>query len=205
VKSDVYYLGTPNTAPVAAGGTQIYPNPFYLSMIPESPAISAVGAGGGYMWDSWGTNGPVMGPYTFWQPVRIGVNSAGIGDSLSATDVAELGIIRTAYGDTTIARDLVVYSDNHGEFMVTANGDFRTDLTACATNARAGGKHCNRGDRVGRATITAVADYPDFRGKHFPVASNAVTVDWSRGLRQGCAEGQGKGSRLCRWENERRR
>jgi hypothetical protein len=205
VKSDVYYLGTPNTAPVAAGGAQVYPNPFYLSMIPESPAISAVGAGGGYMWDSWGTNGPAMGPYTFWQPVRIGVNSAGIGDSLSATDVAELGIIRTAYGDTTIARDLVVYSDNHGEFMVTANGDFRTDLTACATNARAGGKHCNRGDRVGRATITAVADYPDFRGKHFPVASNAVTVDWSRGLRQGCAEGQGKGSRLCRWENERRR
>ena len=27
----------------------------------------------------------------------------------------------------SIARDLVVFSDNHGEFMVTANGDFKTD------------------------------------------------------------------------------
>lgn len=175
LKSDVYYLGTPNSA------AQTYPNPYYWSEIPESPFISAVAAGGGYLWDSWGTNGPVMGPYQFWVPVRIGVNSAGIGEALSSADITELGIIRTAYGDTTIARDLVVFSDNHGEFMVAANGDFKTDLSACATNALAGGKHCKPGDKVGRGTIVATADYPDFRGRHFPVASNAVTVDWTWG------------------------
>ncbi|WBL34758.1 hypothetical protein O0235_08110 [Tepidiforma flava] len=176
LKDEVYYLGTPNTA------SQVYPNPYYWTEIPESPFISAVAAGGGYMWDSWGTNGAPRGPYPFWTPVRIGVNSAGIGDpSLNATDVAELGLIRTYYGDSTIARDLVVYTDNHGEFMVAANGDFKTDLSQCATNALAGGKHCKPGDNVGRATITATADYPDFRGKHFPVLSNAVTVDWTWG------------------------
>jgi hypothetical protein len=62
--------------------------------------------------------------------------------------------------------------------MFAANGDFKTDLTACATNALAGGKHCKTGDKVGTATITATADYPDFVGKHFPVLSNAATVDW---------------------------
>ena len=177
IKSDVYYTGTPNAAAVVNGGDQRYPNPYYWTEIPESPAIPAVAAGGGFLWDSWGTSGP----YRFWVPVRIGVNSAGIGETLSSADITELGIIRTAYGDTTIARDLVVFSDNHGEFMVAANGDFKTDLSACATNALAGGKHCKPGDKVGRGTIVATADYPDFRGKHFPVASNAVTVDWTWG------------------------
>jgi hypothetical protein len=171
IKSDVYYLGTPNTT------SQIYPNPFYYSEIPESPYIPAVAAGGGYFWNSWGGDGA----YQFWKPVRIGVNSAGIGDSLTSTDTSELAIIRTAYGDSTIARDLVVYSDNHGEFMVAANGDFKTDLTACQTNVLAGGKHCKRGDKVGTGTITATVDYPDFRGKHFPVLSNAAKVDWTWG------------------------
>ena len=180
-KDDVYYLGTPNTPSVAAGGTQVYPNPYYWTEIPESPFISAVAAGGGYLWDSWGTSGPFMRPYPFWKAVRVGVNSAGIGEALSSADSSELTIIRNAYGDQTIARDLVVYSDNHGEFMVAANGDFKTDLSACATNALAGGKHCKPGDKVGKGTITATADYPDFRGKHFPVASNAVTVDWTWG------------------------
>ncbi|WP_322797235.1 hypothetical protein, partial [Tepidiforma sp.] len=181
IKSDVYYVGTPNTLSVAGGGTQVYPNPFYWSEIPESPAISAVAAGGGYLWDSFGTNGPADGPYAFWTPVLVGTNSAGIGEALSSTDVAELNVIRSVYGDNTIARDLVVYSDNHGEFMVAANGDFKTDLSACATNALAGGKHCKPGDKVGSGRINATVDYPDFRGKHFPVLSNTVTVEWTWG------------------------
>ncbi len=174
-KDEVYYLGTPNST------SQVYPNPYYWSEIPESPFISAVAAGGGYLWDSFGTNGPDDGPYPFWYAVVVGANSAGFGEALTSTDQSELGIIRGIYSDPTIARDLVVYSDNHGEFMVTANGDFKTDLSACATNALAGGKHCKPGDKVGTGTITATADYPDFRGKHFPVASNAVTVDWTWG------------------------
>jgi hypothetical protein len=172
IKSDVYYLGTPNVA-----AAQIYPNPFYYSEIPESPFIPAVAAGGGYFWNSWGGDGA----YQFWQPVRVGVNSAGLGDSFTAAQTSELAYIRTAYGDNTIARDLVVYTDNHGEFMVAANGDYRTNLTACATNVLAGGKHCKPGDKVGTGTITATVDYPDFRGKHFPVLSNAATVDWTWG------------------------
>ncbi|MCC6959463.1 MAG: hypothetical protein IT301_06415, partial [Dehalococcoidia bacterium] len=183
-KHDVYYLGTPDTAPVAAAGTQLYPNPFYIQDIPDSPFIPAVVAGGGYLWNTWGADGPGGDgqiPYEFWQPVLTGTNSEGIGDALSSTDVKELGLIRAAYDDDTIARDLVVYTDNHGEFMVTANGDFKTDLTACTTNVLAGGKHCKPGDKVGTGTITATVDYPDFRGKHFPVLSNAATVTWTWG------------------------
>jgi len=183
-KHDVYYLGTPDTPAVAQLGTQLYPNPFYIQDIPDSPFIPAVVAGGGYLWNTWGNDGPGgngQGAYEFWQPVLVGTNSEGIGDALSSTDTAELGIIRSAYGDSTIARDLVVYTDNHGEFMVTANGDFKTDLTACATNVLAGGKHCKPGDKVGTGSITATVDYPDFRGKHFPVLSNAATVTWTWG------------------------
>lgn len=187
-KEDVYYVGTPNSA------AQVYTNPFYYSNIPDSSLIPASVAGGGYFWDSWGPDGPAaagglyassgdgqlgQGPYHFWQPVFVGTNSAGIGESLTNSARGELVAIRAAYGDPSIARDLTLYSDNHGEFMVTANGDFNTDLTACATNALGGGKHCKPGDKVGKGTITATADYPDFRGKHFPVASNNVTVDWT--------------------------
>lgn len=185
LKQDVYYLGTPNTLPVASAGTQTYPNPFYISNIPDSPFIPAVVVGGGYLWDTWAFDGPGGAgdrSYRFWQAARIGVNSAGIGDvTLNALDTAELGIIRGVYGDPSIARDLVVYTDNHGEAMVAANGDFKTDLTACQTNVLAGGKHCKAGDKVGTGTITATADYPDFRGKHFPVLSNAAKVDWTWG------------------------
>ncbi len=178
IKSDVYYLGTPNST------AQVYTNPFYISNIPDSPFIPAVVVGGGYFWDSWGSDGPGglgQGVYRFWTPAIVGTNSAGIGDSFTSAQTTELAYIRDAYDDDTIARDLVVYTDNHGEFMVAANGDFRTVLTACQTNTLASGNHCAPGDKVGTGTITATVDYPDFRGKHFPVLSNAATVDWTWG------------------------
>jgi hypothetical protein len=129
LKDEVYYLGTPNNA-----AQQIYTNPYYITNIPGSPFIPAVVAGGGYLWNSWCLDGPGgngQGVYRFWQPVLVGTNSEGIGDpTLSAVDQLELGLIRSYTGDTSIARDLVVYTDNHGEFMVAANGDFKTDLTA---------------------------------------------------------------------------
>jgi hypothetical protein len=34
---------------------------------------------------------------------------------------------------------------------------------------------------VGNSTISATADYPDFRGKHFPVSTNTATVHWTWG------------------------
>jgi hypothetical protein len=178
LKRDVYYLGNPNTV------AQVFPNPYYITNIPAEPWISAISAGGGYLWDSWALDGPGgagKGPYEFWEFARIGTNIIGVGDALTAAEVDILNDIRAYYGDPSIARDGVVFSDNHGEFMVTANGDFKLDYSECATNAIAGGKHCHPGDLVGSSTITATVDYPEFRGKHPPVASNAVTVDWTWG------------------------
>jgi len=192
-KSDVYYNGTAN----AVG--QNYPDPFYLSNIPDSPFIPAIVVGGGYYWDSWGGDGPQardgfassfppgtggQGPYWFWTPVRVNVNpdNGALLDPLLNTTakMTELTAIGAAYDDV-VGRDFTVYTDNHGEAMVTANGDFNTDLSACAANALGGGKHCKPGDHVGAGTITATADYPDFRGKHPPVLSNTATVTWTWG------------------------
>ncbi|MCC7365777.1 MAG: hypothetical protein IT303_15540 [Dehalococcoidia bacterium] len=191
LKDEVYYIGTANSA------AQVYPNPFYIANIPDSGFIPAVVAGGGYLWNSWGNDGPAAfggeassvddglsgdGPYRFWEPAVIGGNSQGVMDTLvsnpASAKAIELEAIRDAYIDDTIARDLVVYSDNHGEFMVTANGDFNLTYDECDTNTLGGGKLCAPGDKVGSSTVTSTADYPDFRGKHFPVASNAVTVNW---------------------------
>ncbi|MGE3073109.1 MAG: hypothetical protein AB7N24_03210 [Dehalococcoidia bacterium] len=182
LKQDVYYNGAASSTNSIAA--QTFPNPYYITDIPASPFLPAVVAGGGTLWDTWSNDGPGGlgdGVYEFWEPAVIGANSQGFGDSLSSAQAKELQAIRDAYGDQTIARDLVVFSDNHGEFMVTANGDFKTDLTACTTNVLAGGKHCAPGDHVGTGTITATVDYPDFTGKHFPVLSNAATVTWTWG------------------------
>ncbi len=116
-------------------------------------------------------------------PVLIGTNPLGVTDtSVTSLQNTELAGIRATYGpDGTIARNLVIYTDNHGEGMVIANGDFKLDYSGCATNALAGGKHCKPGDKVGTSTITAVADYPDFRNKHYPLLSNVATVNWTWG------------------------
>jgi hypothetical protein len=63
--------------------------------------------------------------------------------------------------------------------MVAANGDFRLTYDDCAVNLLAGGIHCDVNDLVGTSTISAIADYPDFRGKHAPVrTTDAATIDW---------------------------
>ncbi len=179
LKSDVYYIGTPNST------AQVYPNPYYITNIPESPYISSSAGGGSFLWNSWGNDGPGGngdGVYRFWNPVRIGVNIAGNpGETLTANQQNELKQIRAVYGDDTIARRLVVFSDNHGEAMVIANGDFNLDYAGCAVNALAGGRHCAQGDVVGSSDIYATADYPDFRGKHFPVRGPIAEVDWTWG------------------------
>ena len=166
-KQDVYYLGDPDMQ----GPGQSFPNLFYRSNIPDSPFIPAVVAGGGYLWDSWGNDGPGgngQGAHEFWTPVLVGVNAQGASDpTLTQDDLLELEGIAAAADDSTIARTLVVYSDNHGEFMVAANGKFKAASGSCEPSPVAG-----------TSTITAVADYPDFRGKHFTVASNVATVTW---------------------------
>ena len=189
IKSDVYYLGAANST------AQTYPNPYYISNIPDSPFLPANVAGGSYLWDSWGQDGPAAdggigssnppglqgaGPYTFWTAVIIGGNELGIGETQSATLQKALADARTDYGDPTIARDLTIFSDNHGEFMVAANGDVNLDYSGCSTNSLAGGHECKPGDAVGTGTVTAVADYPMLK-KHAPIGSNAATIDWTWG------------------------
>lgn len=184
-KDEVYYTGTANSA------LQDYTNPFYASNIPDSPFIPANVAGGGYFWNSWGNDGPSGngdGAYWFWDPIPSlianapGKNWAGVSDtSVTATEVTELNGIRAAYGDNTIGRTLVLYTDNHGEAMVAANGDFKLDYSGCAVNPVYGSPHCDTGDVVGSSSIFATADYPDFRGKHPPVQSFSAQVDWTWG------------------------
>ena len=183
-KQDVYYRGTPN-APL----TQVYPNPYYIQDIPASPFIPANEAGGGYLWDTWGADGPGGdgdGVYRHWWAIPFlidvapGKNRAGATDTSIALRLAELNQIRAITGDHTIGRTLVIYTDNHGEGMVEANGDFNLDMSGCAVNFM-GGFHCAQGDVVGTSTIYATANYPDFRGKHPPVRSNDATVTWTWG------------------------
>jgi hypothetical protein len=48
-------------------------------------------------------------------------------------------------------------------------------------NVFGGGYHCAQDDLVGTSLISSTVDYPDFRGKHFPIESNSVSVDWTWG------------------------
>jgi hypothetical protein len=185
LKKDVYYIGTQNN-PAA----QVYTNAFYYSNIPESPFLPTQVAGGGFLWDSWGLDGPAgppganagQGAYEFWEALYVGTNPAGsAGQVISAALAAQLANARTVYVDNTIARRLTVFSDNHGEFMVIANGDANLTYDDCDINLYSGKPHCAQGDVVGVSTISATADYPDFRGKHFPVSTNTVTVNWTWG------------------------
>ncbi|MCA9820960.1 MAG: hypothetical protein KC470_00030, partial [Dehalococcoidia bacterium] len=178
-KQDVYYIGGAN----ATG--QIFPNAYYYTDIPESPWLPANVAGGGFDWNTWGLDGPGgfgQGAYEYWTAVYVGKNRNGSpGQVISTKLAAELANAVSVYGDSTIARRLVVFSDNHGEFMVIANGDANLTFDECETNLYAGGHHCSMGDVVGVSTISATADYPDFRGKHFPVSTNTATVNWTWG------------------------
>ena len=169
---------------------QLYPNPYYLQAIPGSPFIPAVVAGGGYEWDTWGPDGPGGlgdGVYRHWLGIphlyftSPGSNRVGKTDtSVSAPQRTALGLIRVLHSDPSISRTLVIYTDNHGEGMVEANGDFKLTYEECDANFM-GGHYCSQGDVVGSSTIYATADYPDFRGKHAPVRSNDATVSWTWG------------------------
>jgi hypothetical protein len=65
--------------------------------------------------------------------------------------------------------------------MVAANGDFKLTYADCPTNLFGGGRHCDVDDVVGTSTVAATVDYPDFRGKHFPIKSNTATITWTWG------------------------
>jgi hypothetical protein len=134
-------------------------------------------------------------------PRSVGTNPQFVYDtSVASIERVELAQIRAAYANPystlkvqndaegqqdarAIGRTLVVFSDNHGEFMVAANGDFKLTYNDCATNLFGGptSHHCDVDDVVGTSTAVATVDYPDFRGKHFPLKSNTANITWTWG------------------------
>ncbi len=87
--------------------------------------------------------------------------------------------------------NLTLYSDNHGEVMVYVNGDAGLTMDQCSDAAsiaangivavQTGSVFCEKGDLVGKSSLTASTDYPDKR-KHYPLNTAApVTIDWTWG------------------------
>ncbi len=201
-KQDVLFTGRVNGhhGDPATGG-QDFTSQFYSWNIPDSkfmpPALGF--PGNGYFWDSW-----VDGAYAGWQaqPEWLGWDlppsdpkSAGHGyadavdTSLTTADREELAAIRLAYGQgsgdpwtdgeaKSISRIMHLYTDNHGELMFAANGDFKLDFAGCDATSPDIGPACSPGTNVGMSTFAAIVDYPDFRGKHFPVQSGELEVAW---------------------------
>lgn len=72
------------------------------------------------------------------------------------------------------------YTDNRGEGMFFANGDFNLSFDDCRTDPVSGAPVCDQGDVVGESNITVIGDYPYFR-KHSAVQSNDVVKTWEWG------------------------
>jgi hypothetical protein len=72
------------------------------------------------------------------------------------------------------------YTDNRGEGMFFANGDFMLSYDDCRTDPVSGAPDCSPGKVVGNSTITVIGDYPYFR-KHPAVLSNPVEKTWEWG------------------------
>jgi len=72
------------------------------------------------------------------------------------------------------------YTDNRGEGMFFANGDFNLSYDECRTDAVSGAPDCSPGKVVGESNITVIGDYPYFR-KHSAVLSNPVVKTWEWG------------------------
>jgi len=72
------------------------------------------------------------------------------------------------------------YTDNRGEGMFFANGDFMLSYDDCRTDPVSGAPDCSPGNVAGNSTITVIGDYPYFR-KHPAVLSNPVEKTWTWG------------------------
>jgi len=72
------------------------------------------------------------------------------------------------------------YTDNRGEGMFFANGDYNLSFVDCPLDPVSGTPVCDQGDVVGESNITVIGDYPYFR-KHSAVQSNDVVKTWEWG------------------------
>jgi hypothetical protein len=164
-KGDVYYHleDLDGVGPIGSGpDTILYTNPFYKTMIPDSPLIPPFVNNGGYDWNAWDSS---YGPYDFWEIFnRIPYGSGGA----------------VTPDDPQHPTKVEVYSDNHGEAMVWLNGYWNLEVTGedllnWTEIVSDGGTVV-----VGNSTVVAMADYPYFR-KHAPLVSDEVTKDWTWG------------------------
>jgi hypothetical protein len=73
-----------------------------------------------------------------------------------------------------------IYTDNRGEGMFFANGDYDLSFDDCREDPVSGAPDCSPGDVVGESNITVIGDYPYFR-KHAAVLSNPVVKTWEWG------------------------
>ncbi|MCJ7510288.1 MAG: hypothetical protein MUP14_05330 [Dehalococcoidia bacterium] len=141
----------------------VYPstNDYHSVMIPADAEIPAVVGNGGYDWMSW----TGLGPYPFWT----------ITNKLEREDPEEV--------DPALKNRpwyIELYTDNRGEGMFFANGDFMLGYDDCRTDPVSGAPDCRPGNVVGNSTITVIGDYPYFR-KHPEVLSNPVEKTWEWG------------------------
>lgn len=177
-------------------------NPFYQTNVPAEPWITSYNSDGqGYLWDTFRGSGLLGGVYDFWFDVAARGSAVY---SANAKDPA-----KTAAGTALLPKrgssvspyaaigwtSLTVYTDNHGEAMVYVNGDAGLTMDQCSDQASkdangivsltgsatgVAGDYCEKGDKVGASKVSATADYPDKR-KHYPLASNEVSIDWTWG------------------------
>jgi hypothetical protein len=103
--------------------------------------------------------GLAQGPYQFWHIL----NKSAVSDKT---------------GEYPYRIDF--YTDNRGEGMFFANGDFNLSYDDCLNQQLSGTPDCKPGDVVGKTTIQVIGDYPYFR-KHTTVQSNPVEKTWTWG------------------------
>jgi hypothetical protein len=72
------------------------------------------------------------------------------------------------------------YTDNRGEGMFFANGDFNLSYDDCRADPVSGAPDCSPGKVVGESNIKVIGDYPYYR-KHTSVQSNPVVKTWEWG------------------------
>ena len=87
-----------------------------------------------------------------------------------------------ADGDLDIPTPYLIefYTDNRGEGMFFANGDYNLSFVGCPLDPVSGTHVCDQGDVVGESNITVIGLYPYFR-KHSAVQSNDVVKTWEWG------------------------
>jgi hypothetical protein len=208
--AEVHLLLTGSGFLKAADKEHIYgatARPFYVTHIPAEPWITV--AGSNYRWNSWGV-GPNSGLYDFWQVADHSlevISCPGVSNPAAPGAVEDFNALTQPCIDPLTGlpaggvhtggyKNILVYTDNHGEAMAWANGDADLTFADCiaagtdpvaALNLKevVGGFFCQPDDVVGTSSIRALVNYPDKQGKHYPLLAGPVEITWVWGGEKG--------------------